>query len=503
MAAPATRSLWLLACVALLAVATVVASPSRAGAADTGRAERLYTKALAELHANRVPQAITLLEESVRADPADLHARYYRAVAYGRVGRFEEAVADLKLVVARDGFIENADLELGYALFKLERYEEASAPLQRAMAQPSTADRAAAIYAMNQARRGRLAEARDGLASAESITARYYRGLAAYRAGDKAAAEADFAFVAQSSPDSEIGKQARVFLEQIGESDAAVFRLHGGATLEYDSNVALAPDDDAIANLYGVSDKDDFRSVITAGAAYSPYVTSRTHVSLSYNFLQSLHFDLAEYDVQTHKVGAQVALFRGPATIGLTGQYEFSLLDFDSLAHGVTGFPWIRFEEEGLGRTEVYYRLRYRDFVLDDFDPLRDAVNHAPGVRQIIDLGAPGRFMMFGYRFDAEVASEDVGERYQYNGHQVEAGIEWPLTDTMNAFAMYAFKAKDYDEASRGRDDEEHHVITRLEHRLNRFLWLAGSYVFRGNYSDKANFEYYRHIVSLGLEARY
>ncbi|HYB98710.1 MAG TPA: tetratricopeptide repeat protein [Candidatus Limnocylindrales bacterium] len=486
------------------AAALVLLAARPAVAVDSARCERLYTKGLAELHADRVPQAIALMEEAVEADPSDLHARYYRAVSYGRAARFEEAVADLRLVVAGNAAIENADLELGYALFKLGRHEEAAAPLQRARLHPVTAERAAVLYGMNELRRGRHAEARQGLSAAEaSPTARYYRGLAAYRAGDKAAAEADFAYVVQNAPDSEIGRQARVFLEQIGETDAVVFRLHGGAAMEYDSNVALAPDDDFIASLYGVSDEDDFRTVITAGAAYSPYVTSRTHLSFAYDFLQSLHFDLDEFDVQTHKAQGQLALFRGPATIGLTGQYEFSLLDFESLAHGITAFPWIRFEEEGLGRTELYYRMRYRDFVHDDFDPLRDNVNHAPGIRQILDLGAPGRVLMFGYRFDFEDATAGIGRRFEYLGHQVEAGVEWPLTDAMTASAMYAFKVKDYDDASRGRDDEEHHVITRVEHRLNRFLWLAGSYVFRGNYSDKANFEYYRHIVSLGLEARY
>lgn len=495
---------------ALALVGAIVSSAATAGASDLGRCERLYSRALAALHAGDDAEAASLFDEAVAADPKDMFARFYRGVAHGHAHRYEQAVEDLQAVVTNNPAIERADLELGYALYRLARYDEAAVALERAKARPSTQAEAAFVGGMNDLRRNQARAARASLDGAilddapAAIAARYYRGLAAYRQGDEEAARRDFEFVVERSPETAVGREARAFLARLDEPVESPLRLHVGSAFEYDSNVALAPDDEALAStLFRISDRDDGRAVITAGAGYSPYVTAATHFSIGYDFLQSLHFDLSEFDLQTHKAVAQLALYRGDATIGLTGDYGWSLLDGDSFVGIASGTPWIRIEEEGLGRTEFYYRARYRSFQQDPFDDRRDGSNHAVGGRQIFDLGAPGRTFAVGYRFDVDRAAHGSGERFDYIGHQFETGLGWPLASSLSADLVYAYKLEDYDGGGSRRDDDEHHLILRLDQRLSRLLWLTAGYTMRINGSDRDPFDYDRHVTSIALEGRY
>lgn len=497
-------------CIALAALVVCLCAAT-AHASDRGRAERLYTKGLAELHAGRKDAAIALFEQAVVADPNNVHGLYYRGLGFGHAGRFEEAVADLKVVVVSgDRSIGRARLELGYVLYRLERYEDAAAELRIASQQGSSAGEAALLLGIVETRRGNHEAARAALSQVatldpdKAVAARYYQGLAAYRAGDTPEATEDFQWVREHGGDSPFAREASDFLDSLREGESGRrYRLHAGFALEYDSNVALAPGDDDLADDLDISNESDGRAVITAGGKYAVYSSQALHLSLGYDFLQSLHFDLERFDVQTHKVGGEGQYVVGPATFGVAAAYEHSLLDEDSLLNGGTLLPWLRYEEGDFGRTELYYRMRRRNFLPAPFDPVRDSYNHAAGIRQFFSLGARNRNVFVGYRFDTVIADEEAGFPYDYDGNQVELGVDWAFTDGLAALAIYTYKHEDYAAESKNRDDDEHQIITRVEKRLVDYVWLVGSYIYRRNLSDQNFFDYSRHITSLGVEVRY
>jgi tetratricopeptide (TPR) repeat protein len=506
------RRLALSACLAggLAALACVVAPAAEAS--ERGRAERLYSRGLGELHDGHHDAAIALFQQAVAEDPKDMRALYYRGLGYGRAGRYEESVADLRAVVAAgDPTIERDRLELGYALYRLERYDEAAAELEVASQKGRSAGEATLLLGIVESRRGNHAAAQAaldrvaGMDPGKTVAARYYQGLAAYRAGDNTAATEHFTVVARDGGDGPFASEAQAFLDSMSEGTGnKPWRLHAGLAFEYDSNVALAPDDDNLAqNVYGVSDRSDGRAVITAGGRYALVSTPKLRIAAGYDFLQSLHFDLERFDIQTHKLGAQAEYALGIVSLGLAASYEHSLLDEESLLNGGTVLPWVRVDEGDFGRSEAYYRMRARDFVLSPYSPIRDSINHAFGVRQFFSLGARTRNLIVGYRYDADVACENVGRQFNYDGHQFELGLEWLLAADLKAQALYAYRLENYSGASANRDDDEHQVMARVEKRLTDLVWLTGSYIFRSNQSDQMSFEYDRHITSLGVEVRY
>jgi hypothetical protein len=180
------------------------------------------------------------------------------------------------------------------------------------------------------------------------------------------------------------------------------------------------------------------------------------------------------------------------------------MLDEHNLLDGGTALPWIRYAEGTFGHTEAYYRMRRRNFNEEPYDPLRDSYNHAAGIRQFFALGALDRNVILGYRFDTDVADTHDGKQFDYDGHQVEVGIDWAFSNSLIAGAMYTYKNENYTaNSSDGREDNEHTVITRVEKRLCDRTYLVGSYVFRRNESNQKSFDYTRHITSLGVEVRY
>lgn len=78
--------------------------------------------------------------------------------------------------------------------------------------------------------------------------------------------------------------------------------------------------------------------------------------------------------------------------------------------------------------------------------------------------------------------------------------LEWlPVTATLS----YAYRHEDYDAASGGRRDEEHHVGTGVEWRLTDNLTARAGYTGRFNQSNETLFEYGRHIGTIALDVSF
>ena len=79
-----------------------------------------------------LPKALELFDQAVAADPADVYARYYRAVTRGRLNDVEGAIADLRVVLAAKPDFDQAALDLGVTLVQTGKYREALPWLEQA-----------------------------------------------------------------------------------------------------------------------------------------------------------------------------------------------------------------------------------------------------------------------------------------------------------------------------------------------------------------------------------
>ncbi|HXQ21260.1 MAG TPA: tetratricopeptide repeat protein [Candidatus Acidoferrales bacterium] len=500
-------------------------------AAGTARASEqsqlLSSRGLVEFHADRIAKALELFEQAVAADPQDMYARYYHATARGRLGDFDSAIADLRAVLAAMPYLDQAALDLGVALIQTHKYREAL-PLLRQAQRTSDLDGEASLFlGLGQLRLDRIREGRRNFQRAaakgenQRLTATYYEGVADYQEGYWASAEAHFAEVIKESPDSAIGREAAAFLTKIRRGQQQRYQVYGALGFQYDSNVVLAPSDEAIKSSNDISKQADGRGTISAGGLYIPWRSDHLQLSLGYDFYQSLHFKLSDFNLEDHGPSMQLSGHTGPIQYGVIGRYDYYLLESDSFLQEGTVLPWIAILDGRVGRTEVSYRMRRRDFKKLSFD-VRDSFNHAAAVRETIYLGAPERSVSIGYQFDREdpvpsarlehegVFTESDARSFAYDGHELDAGVGWAFPYAVTADATYAFRYELYAAESENpldnlqpRKDKEHQFVIALRKQLNEWFDVTAAFLGDFNNSNDPRFKYDRQIVSLTLGVRY
>ncbi|HSD11316.1 MAG TPA: hypothetical protein VLF14_10040, partial [Candidatus Binatia bacterium] len=296
--------------------------------------------------------------------------------------------------------------------------------------------------------------------------------------------------------------------------------LYGGSSLQYDSNVQISPDEDVVKTQQGLKGHDDDgRFTIAAGAVVSPVRNERVHLSLGYEFFQSLHFDLTRFNIQNHRAEIQLATGWQFLRTGFLTRYDLYLRKekIRKFLQQATAIPWLAFDEGDVGRVELYYRFRVRDFVDNDFEE-RDSFNHAAGARQFFYLGSTDRYVSAGYQFDREDPYASLGsttdprgpDRFAYDGHELNLGAGFDLPGEVRSDIGYAYRHERYPSGSlngfpdtNGRLDKVHHVVLVLRRPIGPYLQIVAGYFATFNGSNDPNFQYDRHIGSIGFEASF
>jgi tetratricopeptide (TPR) repeat protein len=485
--------------------------------------ERLYSRGLVEFHAKRYTEALTLFDRAVAADPNDALALFYRATTHARLKNYSLAIPDLELALRLRPDFDQAALELGIARIETEDYSNAIVALQRARRSPSLDAKASLFLGLAQLRTRQLDAAQQSFAHVATLDpslnlqAQYYLGVVAYLMERWDDARRHFEAVVATGPRTNMGREAAGFLQRLGGGDGKErpYTVYGAVGTQYDSNVALVGEESL-----GVSNKADGLVVLTAGGVYRPLQTDSVEVLLGYELFQSLHFDLHRFDLQDHRPEVHFVGKHGPLRYGLLARYEFMLRDTHSFLNQVTGLPWLLLAENDFGRTEVFYRVRFRSFEEDAFNN-RDAVNHAPGIRQFIYLGAPERFLSAGYQFDREdpTRTNNDAERFAYDGQEFNASLGWLFPADVAAQLTYAYRQETYPANSlsensfqagsgqlattEGRLDKIHEVAAVVQWPFLKYYELLAGYYGTFNGSNDPIFDYDRHIVSLTLQASF
>lgn len=521
---------------AALLVFVLVLAGSVARAAE--RAEMMYSRGLVELHAQRYQEAIVWFDRAVEAEPANATARYYRAMARARIEDRAGAIVDLEQALRLQPDFGRARLELGGLLTEEERYEEAIAQLKQIRAAELQGD-AALLIGVAELRRGNLDAARTSLRFAAerdprlAATSSYYQGLIAYRQHENRLARQQFAAAIARQPGAAVNREALGALHGLRSGATQRYMLYAEAGFQYDSNVCLLPTDDSVgcapldSSDVGKGDlgsEGDGRAVFTVGGLVKPVMTERFQLTTGYEFFQSVHFDLEEFNLQDHRPRVQATGDLGVLLLGLLGQYDYYLLQTNSFLQEITALPWVTVPEGGVGRTELFYRMRRRDFKMLLFD-VRDAFNHAAGARQVFYLGNPASYAFLGYRYDNEDPDEGIGainpidaQAFAYDGHEASVGIRWQWPYDIPTEASFAYRNERYDGASRPSDggdrrkDDEYRVRAYIEvpwtafapdFSLSQYLSFGLAYMWNLNDSNQGLFDYQRHIASFTLQARY
>lgn len=520
-----------------------LAAPALANEAS----QALSARAVIALNAGQMPQALSLLDQAVEADPADADVRYQRGVVRARSGDTTGAIADLERALELRPRFPTAALELGIALVDAGRVEKAELPLMQAQQVPALDAQASFYLALAELRLGRLEQAEANLARARqgdpslATATQYYEGVVAYRRRDYDAAEQAFAAVQRDKPGSAMAREAAQYVEVISASRASDYSAFGTVAFEYDSNVTLGPNQTVPGS---VSGEGDGRAVLNAGGRWTPLRLGGASLSLGYEFFQSLQFDLTDFNLTDNRPSLQLQYDFDWVAAGVLGRYDYYLLDGQSYLSEFTAMPWVTIFEDGFGRTELYTRIQPRDFKQRSYEVLNGIYSFG-GLRQFFDLGHASRQLWLGYQlgFSAPEGTDNAQlqyerDQYQYGSQAGEIGVRLPLPFEILTQAIYRYEFQNYAPASgcvpsridgpeplqcrstpgpppmppanfsglERRQDNDHRVIISFERSLPEIwerLSVAASYFGTFNDSNKAVFTYDRNIGSLALQVRY
>jgi tetratricopeptide (TPR) repeat protein len=475
------------------------------------RAELLYSRGLVLFHSERYEEALKLFDQAIEANPADAYARYYRGVTRGRLGDFAGAIADLEAALEKKPDLHEATLELGVALVESGRYAEALPRLEQARKVESLESSASLFLGLAQLRLGDPDAARENFRRAArdpalQVSSSYYQGVVAYQQARWSEARDHFTAVVEASPTSDLGREAAQFLSVVRARQAETGRIYGRLSLEYDSNLALSPSGDVLEET--VSRKEDGRVAMTAGGSYVPWRSDTMLVSAGYDLFQSLHFNETDFNLQSHRPNAQFVARWNRIGYGLQTSYAYYRLEDQSFLQEVQTAPWVTLNDTPFGRFEVSYRMRLNDYLDSDFR-VRDSLNHAAALRQIVEFGVPDRYAILGYRFDNESPrhSDPDSQRFGYDGNQVSGGVGWRFPGDIVSEAVYAYRYERYYAASGApvgqgvrRTDNEHLVTVVAYRQLTEQLRASCGFFGTVNDSNQAQFRYERYIAATALE---
>jgi tetratricopeptide (TPR) repeat protein len=479
---------------------------------DTRReeAELLTKRGLVLLHAERYAEALPVFTQAAATNPDDVYVLYYKGVTEGRLGQWPAAVADLRAVMAKQPDLLQGALELGVALLHDGQPAEAAVWLARAQQVPELDASASFYLGIAQLRSGELAAARQSLERAAAgdpqytVACRYYQGVVEVRLGNPDRAIELFQYVAATSPETAVGREANDFLVAVQRGVQPTLRryqLYGGTGLEYDSNVVLAPLDGEVA--VGFGQQADGRAIFLTGGRYQVWRAEHWQVGAGYDFFQSLHFNLTQFNMQDHRPSLAVTGATGRFEGGVLGAYDYYLRDGNSFLQQAEALPWGRVNEPGFGRTEVFFRMQRRDFKVASLQRVLDSFTYLASVDQFVDLGTPDRYVVAGYRFDTMVPTDGAVEVFAYDGNQVRAGVGGILPLEIAAELDFTYRNKNYAPASHGRDDNEYRIIATADKQVAKYTYVTLAYFGTFNDSDQAVFSYNRQIVSLSVQVRY
>lgn len=402
--------------------------------------------------------------------------RSQRLVAQGEVaydeGRYDEAQSLFQQALADDAKDVDARYALGLTFGKLGRWEEAAGAFQQALTQrPDFADAARALELARQRAAGE---------------------------GEEAPARQRF--------EATRGADERQQVRRPGEAGKP-WEVHASGGVEYDSNVVLAPRGHKLGR---VRDRGDEGFILSAGGRYDVLNREDALVRVEYDFYQTLHPNIEDFNFRSHRVRTTGAYALLPELwIGAQVGYNHYSLGDHSYLNDPYVMPYVSYVEGSWGLTQVVYRHDWSTYLSRPFHELRDGTTDGTGVSQTFYAGGGSRYLTLGYQYEEENPFHKIGDDYRQRAHQTYVGVGFPAFFQTAVDLLYLYRFSDYTEPNsfaafrKSRDDDEHHMFASVRRALNEHLSVALAYYGTVNESNIRIFDYRRSVVSALFQVSY
>jgi len=474
-----------------------------------------FSKGVSALNQKKYSQAIQDLKEALGENPNDLDAMYYLGVALNKAGRHQEAETTLKKVLSLDPTYRKAHFDLGVVEYDLKKYPQALKEFQQAEKDDANNGLIHYYQGLTYHHRGdferssRLFLRTVALAPELGLTAHFYAGVGFYRLGLLEEAKDEFQEAIRIDPASEVARSAQEFLEKLTPSKrkAKPWDITLSTAYQYDSNVILLPGGSTLPS--GISQRHDHRFVFYGQGGYRLLETSEWSSGVSYDFYQSLHTELNEFNVQNHGGSAFVSFRKKSWQIRVPYKLDYVFVDGDSFLLSNTVKPTFTFKETPKLYTQLSYGFSLKDFQNGSQFPTnsdRDGMNHLVSISQTIGFAKTARAQI-GYTYDREeTGNSSAQDDWEYQGHQISGTLRLPSFKGISLRIKADYTVQDYSNPNsfsatglQQREDRIQTYMVTLVKGLGKGVTGSVQYIYNKNDSNLSVFEYDRNIFSFIL----
>ena len=514
-----------------LPIFLITASSYAQGALSSETYDLNFSKGLAEFESRRYDSAEKFFRKALEAKPGDPKATFYLGQSLTRAKKYGEAEVVFRKLLEVEPGSGRAYLGLGIVLYNQDRYREALDSL--ALAEKAS-PKEALIYYYQGLAHYKLAEYQQmpprfmramTLGPDLSVSAHYYSGLAYYQQGILDEARAEFEEAQKLEPESEFGKSATAYLEQIKTGVSLQRQKRWDLTFsissQWDDNVVLLPSGfSPPAGPTGISRNSDYRTALYLRGEVRAIEQGPFVAGASYALYQSFHRTLSEFDVESHTPAFFVQHTAGPVQTRLQYIYDYVLVGRSPflVAHSIAPLITVRESPTLLAQVLLKYQaLDFQDgrFLFNSF---RDGHDWLAGATQYWFFAKNTGHVRVGYAYDEYItAGKNVSLAFQasaadwaYHGHKASVGVSSPPFYKIILDVGFDYYVQLYDNAnsfSPGgavfRTDKVYNYYATVMRQLTDHFSLGFQYVHTDDNSNIAAFQYKRNIYGLVLTGQF
>ena len=465
---------------------------------------------IASYHDKNYEEAIDFFNKALSENENNPTANHFIGLSYFQLQDFDNASKYFIKAKDIDPNIKNIDLDLGSTYIKLGKYDDAVNELNTHLEKNPDSGLGYYYLGYSQFALGDYKQAIDSFERSKeldksfAVQSNYYQGVSFYLDNSFEEAKRSFSSVIELAPEHKLTKSSAEYIDIINRF---LKNYYANFTFgyQYDTNVALEPDDIKI-----VSDESDSSLFLYLNLGYKPYFTKDSVIGLDYKTFFNFHNDLDNFNVQNHKFSIygekDVNNFSKPLRAFLNYSYELVFIDGSpadelfSQSHSITPGFTIRWSDKTSSR--IYYSLQYDDF--EDFSE-RDAFNNSLTWAQYYKYMDGKLIISPGLKFELNSADDISGKRnYSFWSPEISLEALASLPHRTNFYSRLYYSYEDYYDDEFDRKDNQIGFKALISKHVYKFLYvdLAYELLYNNSSSDFPGgepFDYNRNVFTIGL----
>lgn len=459
-------------------------------------------------------ESLNFLELARKEDPKSSLAAYYLGLTYKKLQDYMLARPHLEAAVSLRPRIKGALIELIDLLYRLDEIPEAKKWIRVAEEEGIRPDQTAFLKGLALLKEGdNIDEAVESLENARELNdsmaqvVNYHLGIARLKTKNLKDAKRLFEDIVKTDPTSDMALFAKEYLKKIDQRlfDTRPLKLMLGTYYQYDDNVTLKPDDDALAEM--IAEKDDHRMIYAGGAEYDMRFLEHLGAKIGYSFYLADQFDLDSYDILSNNYTIQPAVYFKDAVIAFPVLFNQLVVDDKDYLYSVSLGNLTNYMFLNKHMLQGAFSYKYKDYKrkLSSFSENRDGHEYLWHLSHYYFFTKDKKgFVNLKCAMNYNDAK---GNNWEYLGNKVSLTSLIPLHEKLKLTVGGAFDLQNFLNEhtvfDKKRRDAIFQVSSLLSVEIFRGTELQLQYTFVSNGSNLSVYDYTRNVYSAGVQYKF